>query len=258
LEKAKRLASEGFNTLLVCYNRQLADYLIKLSKDIIGLQVKTFHQLCKEHLDYIAQTKNQHYLDHIIHDNPAQNLYDSHYPFAFIACLESHPLQFEAIVCDEGQDFTEEFWLALEMCLADSENSPFYIFYDEYQNLYGRSNSIPIKTTPYTLTTNCRNSAPIHQAASHFYQGIAMTASSIEGEKVLFDIAQTYDEQAQKIISRITSLISRELIKPQDIVVLLAQRKDRESLHEKLSKLPLPKDAHWIIESNPIHKKIIS
>ena len=51
-EKARRLAREGFRTLLVCFNaplaRVLADELEETARDTGLLDVKTFHQLCED------------------------------------------------------------------------------------------------------------------------------------------------------------------------------------------------------------------
>lgn len=45
-EQASRLAEAGFRTLLVCYNRPLADYLRVRVRQVDGLDVMNFHQLC--------------------------------------------------------------------------------------------------------------------------------------------------------------------------------------------------------------------
>jgi Nuclease-related domain len=46
IEKAKRLANEGFRTLLTCYNRPLSEYLQDIAGKRENLFVCTFHQLC--------------------------------------------------------------------------------------------------------------------------------------------------------------------------------------------------------------------
>lgn len=48
LEKARRLAHEGYKTLLTCYNRPLADHLAHLTKGTAGLTIDTFHGFCLE------------------------------------------------------------------------------------------------------------------------------------------------------------------------------------------------------------------
>ena len=52
LEKAQRLAREGYRTLLVCFNsplaRELADLAAETSAQTGLLDVRTFHQLCED------------------------------------------------------------------------------------------------------------------------------------------------------------------------------------------------------------------
>ena len=45
--------------------------------------------------------------------------------------------------------------------LSDYERSPLYVFYDDNQNIYSRVSTFPIRQAPFTLTTNCQNTAPI-------------------------------------------------------------------------------------------------
>ncbi len=48
-----------------------------------------------------------------------------------INAVELRPdLTYDAIVVDEGQDFPDTWWLALEACLSARQNSIFYVFYD--------------------------------------------------------------------------------------------------------------------------------
>jgi len=56
MEKARRLATDGFKTLLTCYNRQLADHLTHLAQDIPNLDVMSFHQLCYQWVDRADRT----------------------------------------------------------------------------------------------------------------------------------------------------------------------------------------------------------
>lgn len=51
LEKARHLASEGFKTLLTCYNRQLADHLSSMCAGTSNLDVMSFHQLCHRRVE---------------------------------------------------------------------------------------------------------------------------------------------------------------------------------------------------------------
>jgi hypothetical protein len=47
LEKARRVALGGGRSLLICYNRRLADVLAESHTDIKGMEVLGYHQLCE-------------------------------------------------------------------------------------------------------------------------------------------------------------------------------------------------------------------
>jgi hypothetical protein len=59
LEKARRLASEGFKTLLTCYNRQLADHLSSLCAGTNNLDVMSFHQLCYRQVEKVKHASGR-------------------------------------------------------------------------------------------------------------------------------------------------------------------------------------------------------
>lgn len=63
LEKARRLAGEGFRTLLTCYNRQLADHLARLCADTGNLDVMSFHQLCHSQVQRADRESGRDLLD---------------------------------------------------------------------------------------------------------------------------------------------------------------------------------------------------
>ena len=57
MEKAKRLAHEGIQTLLTCYNQRLASHLADSCAGIENLDVMSFHQLCRrrvKHADAVS------------------------------------------------------------------------------------------------------------------------------------------------------------------------------------------------------------
>jgi hypothetical protein len=136
--------------------------------------------------------------------------------------LEVLPDRYDAIVCDEGQDVREEFWVPLELLLSDYERAPFYIFYDDNQNIYARAGSFPIREEPFTLTTNCRNTAPIHVAAYKPYKGVPVSPPDIEGDEVQLEASPGRDAQAAKINARVVELIARQGVTAGDITVLIA------------------------------------
>lgn len=248
LEKARRLASEGFKTLLTCYNRQLADHLSSLCSGMTNLDVMSFHQLCYRQVERANQASGRDLVAEAKVTYPGKDLYDVQLPNAFAYSLEVLPDRYDAIVCDEGQDFREEFWVPLELLLSDYERSPLYVFYDDNQNIYARAGTFPIRDEPFTLTTNCRNTAPIHSAAYKHYKGVPVSPPDIEGDDVQFDASPGRDAQASKINARIVDLIARQGVTAGDITVLIADALRKTDYYTTLRRLPLPKPATWLEE----------
>ncbi|MEP1213500.1 MAG: NERD domain-containing protein [Marinobacter sp.] len=250
LEKARRLASEGCKTLLTCYNRQLADHLAVLCKSIPNLEVMGFHQLCHSWVERASKLSGRDLLKEARATAPGAGLFDVQLPLALSYSLDEITDRFEAIVCDEGQDFGEEYWLPLELLLTDMTESPFYIFYDDNQNIYSRAGSFPIQELPITLTKNCRNTTSIHKAAYKHYRGAQVEPPELEGADLQFEIAPSQAAQARKIHSRIVDLIDRQKVPPEDITVLIGDAQRKSECYSCLLDLPLPKPASWLVEGH--------
>jgi hypothetical protein len=257
LEKARRLASEGFKTLLTCYNRQLADYLARQCAGLENIDVMSFHQLCSRQIEKVKRQTARDLIYEAKVTYPGQNLYDVHFPNALAYSLEILDDRFEAIVCDEGQDFREEYWVPLELLLADFDESPFYVFYDDNQNIYARAGTFPIQEEPFTLTTNCRNTAQIHKLAYAHYRGVPVDPPENDGEAVQFECIKGMDAQAKKINARIVELIARENVSPVDIAVLIGDALHKADYYGVLKKYPLPKPAVWAEEDYRREKSVL-
>lgn len=248
LEKARRLASEGFRTLLTCYNRQLADHLSSLCSGTQNLDVMSFHQLCHRQVERANRASGRDLVSEAKVTYPGKDLYEVQLPNALGYSLEILPDRYDAIVCDEGQDFREEFWVPLELLLTDYDSSPFYVFFDDNQNLYSRAGTFPIREEAFSLTANCRNTAPIHEAAYKHYKGIPVSPPDIQGDDVQFDESPNRDSQVAKINTRIVDLIARQGVAPGDITVLVADALHKAEYYAALKRLPLPKPATWLEE----------
>lgn len=248
LEKARRLASEGFETLLTCYNRQLADYLSSLCSNLSNLNVMSFHQLCHRQVEKANRLSGRDLVSEAKVTYPGKSLFDVQLPNALAYSLEVLPDRFDAIVCDEGQDFREEYWVSLELSLSDYDSSPLYVFYDDNQNIYTRAGTFPIRGEPFSLSTNCRNTAPIHKVAYKNYKGAPVYPPEIEGEDIQFEVSANRNSQAAKINTKIVDLVSRQRVAPSDITVLIADAIRKSEYYETLRQLPLPKPATWLEE----------
>jgi hypothetical protein len=204
-----------------------------------NLDVMSFHQLCHRQVERANQASGRDLVTEAKVTYPGKDLYDVQLPNAFAYSLDVLPDRYDAIVCDEGQDFREEFWVPLELLLSDYERSPLYVFYDDNQNIYARAGTFPIQDEPFTLTTNCRNTAPIHVAAYKHYKGVPVSPPDIEGDDVQFDASPGRDTQAAKINARIVDLVARQGVAPGDITVLIADALRKADYYADLAAAPL-------------------
>jgi hypothetical protein len=248
LEKARRLASEGFKTLLTCYNRQLADNLTQQCLDIKNLDVMSFHQLCYKQVEKANAKAKRNLIDEAKLTYPGKDYYNVHLPNALAYSLDILPGRYDAIVCDEGQDFREDFWVPIELIVTEYDQSPMYVFFDDNQNLYSCASTFPIQETPFNLSINCRNTKPIHLAAYRNYMGPPVSPPQIDGDKIGFILAENHEVQAKKIGSWVTDLIDRHGVTPGDITVLLADATHKYEYYEAMRRRPLPKPAVWLEE----------
>jgi superfamily I DNA and RNA helicase len=215
---------------------------------MLMMPVMSFHQLCHRQVERANRASGRDLVSEAKVTYPGKDLYEVQLPNALGYSLEVLPDRYDAIVCDEGQDFREEFWVPLELLLTDYDSSPLYVFFDDNQNLYARAGTFPIRDEPFSLTTNCRNTAPIHVAAYKHYKGVPVSPPDIQGDDVQFDESPSRDPQAAKINARIVDLVARQGVAPGDITVLVADALHKVEYYAALKRLPLPKPATWLEE----------
>lgn len=239
-EKAIRLASEGMRTLLLCYNRGLADHLREQCAGIEGLDVATFHQVCHRWIDRVKAKRARDLLTEARADLPGGDEFDHHMPMALAVAVDALGPIYDAIVVDEAQDFGDEYWLPVEMLLTRPDEAMLYVFLDENQDIYHRSANIPVTGEPMVLDRNCRNTDAIHAAAYSHYLGAAVEPPEIAGIGVERLFASDIEKQARSIGSLVTKLVADENVAPHEIAILLCDASDRPARERALQKLPLP------------------
>jgi hypothetical protein len=168
-EKARRLAREGFATLLVCFNQPLARMLADQLAEVPapgGLQVSTFHELCLR-LGREAGT--------LPDPEPArkdQDWFDRVLPGALDAAIDGLGPRFHAVVVDEGQDFARSWLESLQLLLHDPGGDVFYVFHDPAQALYRDDEVGSLGLDEFPVEWNCRNPRPIHDFAARYAAGL--------------------------------------------------------------------------------------
>jgi len=257
MEKSRQLAAEGYRTLLLCYNRPLGEYLRQSCKDHKLIESGSFHQFCGDRINLATRQYGRSFLWEAEQLYPGADKYQVLLPFALALSLEVTREVFDAIVLDEAQDFFSEYWLPIEMMLADSANSPLYVFYDNNQSIYQRPPGIPITPNEeFELTINCRNTKFIHELAYRYYQGSFTDPPPIKGVPVRVHPSNGITQQARAISRMVIELIHEDGISPEDIVVLSADPLSKSSFQQVIEQYRLPKGSYWFSDSMPRPKAV--
>ena len=249
VEKAKRLATEGFRTLLLCYNRPLAEHLEAACSRTTGLEVANFHTLCGHRCE-LAKQPGRNLTAEAEAAYPGANYYDVILPSALAYSADVLPDRYDAVVVDEGQDFRDEYWFAIEMLLADSEKSPLYVFFDPNQALYTTAAGFPIPDEPFTLLANCRNTRAIHELCYRFYRGGTVEPPEIPGFPVDTVCASTLTAQAWAIQKLLNQWLIEEHVPASELAVLIADGMSKENYYGVLGSVPLPLKLRWAFEDH--------
>ena len=181
IEKASRLGQEGFRTLLLCHNPQLADFISsKINCDLV--QIIDFFSWISQILDkeQVQYSNTQWSQFSEISEKDLENAFDK---------ITASNKKYDAIIVDEGQDFRETWWLVVEAALKDENKSILYVFHDDNQALYlyGSQFKYPIQQAPYTLSKNCRNAGMIFELIQKLHPQAPEPSIKLAGKGIVKD-----------------------------------------------------------------------
>lgn len=218
LEKAKRLATEGYRVLLTCFNRHLADYLHESAGGAHNLELRNFHKLCYDATISAGVPMASSGGDRVYFERTL--------PDALLAALDKLEARYDAIVVDEAQDFLESWWEPLQLCLSDPASGVFYVFYDANQRIYRRVTTFPKDLVEISLSENLRNTKRIFDLANRFYDGDPVTPLGPDGVEVeaVAVSAEWISRETSRMLHR---LIKEEEIPAEEIAVLCGKAIER-------------------------------
>lgn len=148
--RALKLAAEGKNVLIICYNITLVNLLhlmaIKAAKknnkiqDLSNISFIHFHGWAKD-MAYWTGNRDQYnkWSNGAIQNSKKELAEQSKVIQDWIKGTDLENNMYDAILVDEGQDFCLEWWDALRLTLKD--DGEMVLVADENQDLYGRTDN---------------------------------------------------------------------------------------------------------------------
>ncbi|RLA82890.1 MAG: hypothetical protein DRG78_05930 [Epsilonproteobacteria bacterium] len=240
LDHAITLGKQGLKVLFLCYNEKLGDTLKIKSQGIDNLYTMRFLQFCNWRIEQVEKDTGRNLIEESKLDYPNEDFYDVLMPNALIESYDISPIEYDVIIVDEGQDFKDEYWLAIEELRERNSVTKLYIFKDGNQAIYASTDELPINNEPLFLFDNCRNTKPIHNLAYQYYEGEAVEPPDIEGDSIEFIIQDSLENQAIIIDKKVAQLIYEENINLEDIAIIVtdnfykAEDLLKESRNQKL------------------------
>ncbi|MGE5580207.1 MAG: NERD domain-containing protein [Bacillota bacterium] len=226
LEKARRLKRAGKRVFLTCFNRNLATYMASQvpSEVVCG----SFHDYL---LGQLARAGRG--LQEPPEGTEMSRFYDEILPTAGFEYFAEAPMEekFDAIIVDEGQDFSENWYTCLKAMLRDENDGELYVFADPNQDLF-RHNIDALRAmgvSQHRLTRNLRNTEHISTWIGSFVKEGGLRPGLLGGLPVVHVPWDSGPEEKRLIEAEVGRLVSQG-IKPSRIVILSPNRLEKSSL----------------------------
>lgn len=215
MEKAKRLAEEGKKVFLTCYNKNLA----KLFSKYVNHEAIMTHSF----LDFIEADlkENGVYLEKPKENRDLGTYYNETLPneaYNYYSSLQEEE-RYDAIIVDEGQDFREEYIIALESMLK--EDGYFYVFADDKQNIF-RTNIDALRRldiSKHRLTINFRNTQKINEWFAPFISE-GKLRSKLNGGLPVQTFSWKNSQEERRILEKEIGRLISQGLSPNRITIL--------------------------------------
>lgn len=234
VKKAQELSEAGQKVGIFCFNTILASQINKAAGDSRGrITADALLEYCARE---VGIPKPE-----LAHKRNDPDFWDKELPERWEQVMghEKAIPEFDAILIDEAQDFTESAWDMVKSMVGDSTEKTFYIFYDPRQNVYQRNlDCIPSFGIPdIILEKNCRNTRAIcREMERHGGPAIHVPPDTPQGKDVVYRDAGSEDEAADIV---------------RDIIKGLAKEEGLLDLHENLVVLGSHQYRHTPFHASP-------
>jgi hypothetical protein len=215
VERARRLAEQGFSVLLTCFNRPLGEHLRSVVSDLPLVTAASFHSFAVGELQKAGQQAPR---------DPPANWWDLELPSQLPDLAEQNATSFDAVVVDEGQDYDSSWWTVLSLLLRDADDGPFYVFADTQQAIYRPGWTPPFEGLEYELSVNCRNTMPIAAKVASVFGVTPSRTLGAEGPDPILHIVEGFGGIGGALKAALHRLLVVERLRPEQVVVLSTSR----------------------------------
>ena len=219
---ARRALLRGDRTLLMCFNRALGNDLYEGLVNFAAehdasdrLRVGSYHATMNALLGDFKP---------VVPDNADKEFWDNAHADALLANHQSIDIAFDTIIIDEGQDFRENWFTALESLLSDRLTSRFYVTLDEDQDLFASPAGLPENATLFRLHHNVRSTRQIAEFGQRL-GGAAIRSTSPLGLGVQTHVVRGARERKKKVGDALRTIVN-ELHIPLSQILVLAPHND--------------------------------
>lgn len=216
IKKIQRCLQEGGRPLYLCYNKALADTVRGMFNgrvDCFNFDSLMFHLLKNKALEAPEKNGCKEY----------SNL---------ISSLAELP-QYDLIVTDEGQDFSEDWAYCVNLFLK--EEGSLYVLFDECQNIFQRdfADKFYIDNPPFVLRYNIRNTGNIYRYAQEKSSlGLDTVTNQIEGVEPDYRSFKRKSQLIAFVDSVVNKLVNKEGVSKDKIIILSDRKKENSVLSE--------------------------
>ena len=163
-----------------------------------------------------------------------------------LAVMEIGMPPYDAVIVDEGQDFGDDDWTALDF-MIETSGAALWIFFDPNQTLYRRAKDFPIRNPDaiFPLRRNCRNTMPIHAVVYRRYRGDPVTPPGIEGAPLECHVADTVAAQAKLVQGAVRRYLEGGVSAAEIVVLVLPTDERNQAFFRPLQATKLPGGVQW-------------
>ena len=227
IEQARRNATNGIKTVLLCYNKYLAAYLEKAIESEGFSELVTVNTVHGFFYVVINKAGLKAELDSARSKNDNQKLFSEIYPALFMKAWNEND-QYDSLIIDEAQDvLTSTYIEPFSMIIKGGINSGnWYMFLDpeNQKDMFSKLDpeildKLKQSASTFSLSINCRNTKPIATQTSLISGIRTPRVNKVEGAPVKFIWFENDTDQATQVSDIINKFLA-DGVKGKDITIL--------------------------------------